>query len=102
MELEIEELSSNLEALSDKLVLDPDKSANDLVKLVLSLVNTIRELMEKQALRKIMNDELTNEQTEKLGATFLALEEKMNDFKKYFNLTDDDLNIDLNKFLKAK
>ena len=102
MALEIEELNDNLEKLTNKLDLDPEKSADGLVKLVLSLINTIRELMEKQALRKIMNDELTEEQTEKLGATFLALEKKMDEFKEHFNLSDSDLDIDLNRFFKAE
>ena len=102
MASEIEELNDNLEKLTNKLDLDPEKSADGLVKLVLSLINTIRELMEKQALRKIMNDELTEEQTEKLGATFLALEKKMDEFKEHFNLSDSDLDIDLNRFFKAE
>ena len=100
--MEYEEIDNQLSQLSNKLDLDPERSADDLVKLVLSLVNTIRELMEKQSLRKIKNDELTEAQIEKVGATFLALENKMNELKEHFGFSDDDLDIDLNKFLKVE
>lgn len=100
--MEYEEINNQLSQLSNKLELDPERSADDLVKLVLSLVNTIRELMEKQSLRKIKNNELTDQQIEKIGATFLALEKKMADLKEHFGFSDDDLDIDLNKFLKAE
>jgi len=98
--MEYEDLGNQLNQLTEKLELDPEKSANDLAKLVLSLINTIRELIEKQSLKKISNNELTEEQIEKMGATFLALEQKMEDFKIYFGLSDDDLDIDLKKFIK--
>ena len=84
-----------------KVNIDENNASNGLVVLVLSLVNTIRELMEKQALRKIESGQLTDEKIEKIGITFLALEEKMNELKTHFNLTDKDLEIDLNQYLKV-
>ena len=100
--MELSDLNEKADQLVQKLELDPERSADGLVKLVLSLLNTIRELMEKQSLRKIENEELSEEQIEKIGATFLALEQKMEDLKEHFHFTDDDLDIDLNKFLKAE
>lgn len=83
----------------DSLNLDPKNEGNELVQLVLALVNTLRELMEKQALRKIESGKLSEEQIEKMGATFLALEKKMEQLKKQFNLSSEDLEIDLKKFI---
>ncbi len=84
-----------------QLNLNPENAGNGLVTLVLSLINTIREVMEKQALRKIENGELTPQKIEEVGATFLALEEKMNELKQHFELTDEDLEIDLSKYIKV-
>lgn len=96
-----DDLEKGVNQLSNKININPENAADDLVKLVLSLVNTIREVMEKQALRKIMKDQLNETEVEKLGATFLALEEKMNELKNHFNLSDEDLDIDLKKLLKS-
>ena len=83
----------------DSLQLDPKNEGNELIQLVLSLVNTLRELMEKQALRKIDSGELSADQIEKIGSTFLALERKMEQLREQFKLSPEDLEIDLNKFI---
>ncbi|MEM6299580.1 MAG: gas vesicle protein K [Bacteroidota bacterium] len=79
----------------EKVEADPESAGNGLVKLVLSLVNLLTELMEKQALRRIENDSLTEEQIERLGLTFIKLEEKMEELKTHFDLTEDDLKLGL-------
>lgn len=94
--MEIKDLENTL----DNIQLTPDNAGNGLVKLVLALVNVIRELMEKQAIRKIEAGQISDEKIEEMGATFLALEEKMEAMKKHFGLTDQDLEIDLNRFIK--
>jgi hypothetical protein len=66
-----------------------------LVKLVLTLVDLIRKLMEKQAIRRIEDGQLNDEEIEDLGNTFLLLDEKMGELKKKFGLKDEDLNLDL-------
>ena len=66
--MQIEDLTKKIE----KLQLDPENAGNGLVQLVLALVNMIRELMEKQALRKIEADELTEDQIENIGSTLLT------------------------------
>lgn len=83
----------------DRLQLDPKNEGNELIQLVLALVNTLRELMEKQALRKIESGKLTSEQIEQMGSTFLALEKKMEQLKKQFKLSSEDIEIDLKKFI---
>lgn len=66
-----------------------------LVKLVLTLVDLIRKLMEKQAIRRIEDGQLNDSEIEDLGNTFLLLNEKMGELKKKFGLKDEDLNLDL-------
>lgn len=78
-----------------KIEANPENAGNGLVKLVLTLVNILKELMEKQAIRRIENDSLTEEQIERLGLTFIKLEEKMEELKAHFDLEDDDLKLDL-------
>ncbi len=75
--------------------IDPKNVEKGLAKLVLTLVDLIRKLMEKQAIRQIDAKQLVEEEIEKLGSTFLLLEEKMEQLKKTFGLKDEDLNLDL-------
>ena len=59
------------------------------------LIELLRELLERQALRRIDGGSLTAEEIERLGLTFLRLSEEMDRLKQQFGLTDDDLNLDL-------
>lgn len=74
---------------------DPEDVQRGLASLVLTLVELLRELMERQALRRMESGTLTPEEEERLGAAFLALRERMEELKETFGLTDDDLQIDL-------
>ncbi|WP_328885382.1 gas vesicle protein K [Streptomyces sp. NBC_00316] len=74
---------------------DPDNVERDLVKLVLTLVELLRQLMERQALHRVDQGDLTEEQEERLGATLLVLHDRMNDLCAQHGLTMDDLNLDL-------
>lgn len=76
-----------------RVALDPDKVENGLAQLVLSLLELIRQLVEKQAMRRIEGGSLTDDQIEKLGDTLMRLERQMQDLKVHFNV--DSLNIDL-------
>jgi hypothetical protein len=78
-----------------KLKLTPDNADSGLAKLVLTLVELIRKLVEKQAMRRVDGGSLTDEEIERLGETLMKLEMKMEELKKHFNLTDRDLNINL-------
>jgi hypothetical protein len=78
-----------------RIELDPESVERGLVGLVLSVVELLRQLMERQALRRIDVGDLSDEQIEKLGATLMALEEHMTELRRRFGLTADDLNIDL-------
>lgn len=74
---------------------DPEVVENGLAKLVLSIIELIRKLLEKQALRRMDAGNLTEEEIERLGASLMKLEEKMEELKKVFGLTDEDLNLRL-------
>ena len=78
-----------------RIALRPDDAKNGLAKLVLALVELIRELLERQALRRIDAGSLTDAEIERLGTTFLQLHEQMERLKHEFGLEDDDLNLDL-------
>lgn len=92
----MEDLEQQTASLPQRLEANPDNAANGLVKLVLTLVDILRDLLEKQAMRRIENDTLSEEEVERLGQTFMALSERMEELKAHFNLTDEDLKLNLN------
>ncbi|WP_249800958.1 gas vesicle protein K [Kitasatospora humi] len=75
--------------------MDPETVGRDLASLVLAVVELIRQLMERQALRRIDQGDLSDDQIEDIGVTLMALEERMTELRERFDLTADDLNIDL-------
>lgn len=81
--------------LPRRINLDPDRVEQGLVTLVLSLIELLRRLLERQALRRMEAGSLTAEEVERVGLAFLKLEEKMEELKAHFNLTDEDLNLNL-------
>lgn len=81
--------------MSQRMDLDPESVERSLVALVLALVELLRQLMERQALRRLDVGDLSDEQVEQLGSTLMALEQKMAELQEHFGLTPEDLNIDL-------
>jgi len=75
--------------------LDGEKVRDGLAQLILTVVELLRELMEKQAIRRIEKGTLNDKQIEDLGNTFQALRKEIEKLKKYFNLKDEDLDLDL-------
>ncbi|MCX4513763.1 MULTISPECIES: gas vesicle protein K [Streptomyces] len=75
--------------------LDPDTVERDLAQLVLTVVELLRQLMERQALRRVETGELTPEQEERIGITLMLLEDRMGQLRDTFGLRPEDLNIDL-------
>ena len=88
--------------LPSQIRIDPENVRNGLVQLVLTLIELLRELLERQALRRIDGGSLTAEEIERLGLTFLRLSEEMDRLKQQFGLTDDDLNLDLGPLGKLR
>ena len=96
---DLRQIASELEHVGDafprRLNADPEKVERGLAQLVLTLVELLRQLMERQALRRMEQGNLTEEQIERLGQTFMKLEQRMEELKEHFELTDRDLNLDL-------
>jgi hypothetical protein len=74
---------------------DPERVERGLAQLVLTLVELLRQLMERQALRRMESGTLTDEEVERLGETFMKLAERMEELKREFGLEDRDLNLEL-------
>jgi hypothetical protein len=75
--------------------IEGEKIRNGLGQLILTVVELLRELMEKQAMRRIEAGALTDEQVERLGLTFMNLKKEVEKLKEHFALEDEDLNFDL-------
>ena len=82
-------------ALSRRIDADPESVEQGLAQLVLTIVELLRQLMERQALRRIDGGGLSDQQIEDLGRTFMALDEKMEELREVFGLEPEDLNLDL-------
>jgi hypothetical protein len=81
--------------LPQRLETDAESVERDLFKLVLTIIELVRQLMEKQALRRVDEGDLTDEQIEALGTGLMHLEQAMEDLKARYDLTTADLDIDL-------
>lgn len=75
--------------------LDPENIQQGLGQLVLAVIELIRQLLERQAVRRMDGGSLSEPEIERLGLTLFKLDEQMTWLKQEFGLTDDDLNLDL-------
>ena len=89
------EISKAESMLPRHLNADPEKIEQGLAKLVLAIVDLLRRLMEKQAIRRIEGGSLTDEEIERLGLAFMRMEEKLEEIKAAFGLENEDLNLNL-------
>jgi Gas vesicle protein K len=89
------ELDRLASAMPRRINADPEHVEKGLAQLVLTLVELLRQLMERQALRRMENGTLTDDQIDRLGETFMKLEQRMNELKEHFELEDGDLNLNL-------
>jgi Gas vesicle protein K len=74
---------------------NPEAAQKDLAALVLTIVELLRQLMERQALRRVDDGTLTDDQIERIGVTLMALEDRMAELRDHFGLKPEDLNLDL-------
>ena len=97
--LDLEPVAATEERLSNALTrrvnADPESVEKGLAQLVLTIVELLRQIMERQALRRIDGGTLTEEQVERLGQTFMELDRRMEELTEQFGLTAEDLNLDL-------
>lgn len=82
------ELPARLEA-------DADDIEQGVAKLVLTLVEFIRQILEHQAIRRMEGESLSDEELERLGLALMRLEERLTEIREVFELAEEDLNIDL-------
>jgi hypothetical protein len=90
-----EALTFTESAIPERIFADPEVVENGLAKLVLSIIELVRRLLEKQALRRMDAGNLNDAEVERLGNALMKLEEKMAELKQVFGLTDEDLNLKL-------
>ncbi|HUH12810.1 MAG TPA: gas vesicle protein K [Longimicrobiales bacterium] len=94
-ELFAAELRDIAAALPQRLEAEPEDIDAGLARLVLTLIEFIRRILEHQAVRRMEGGGLSDEEVERLGLALLRLEEKLEDIKEVFGLEGEDLNIDL-------
>lgn len=81
--------------LPTRIETDAETVGRDLGRLVLTIVELVRQLMERQALRRVDAGDLSDETVEELGLGLMRLEEAMGLLREHFELEPEDLNIDL-------
>ena len=90
-----EELARVAPALAGRLEADPEDIEAGVARLVLTLVELLRQVMEHQAVRRMEGGGLTDEQVENLGLALMRLEGRLEEVKAVFGMEGEDLNIDL-------
>ena len=91
----VEQLRCVTDTLPPRINIDSQSIEQGLAKLVLTLIEFIRRLLEKQAVRRMEGGDLSPEQIEELGLALMKLEAKLQELKTQFGLADEDLNLDL-------
>jgi hypothetical protein len=91
----VEQLRQATDALPSRINVDAESVEQGLAKLVLTLIEFIRRLLEKQAVRRMEGGDLSPAQVEELGLALMKLEAKMQELKAQFGLADQDLNLEL-------
>ena len=99
MDDEIAELRRELERvrglLPERVNVDPEGVEQGLAKLVLTLVEFLRQLLERQAIRRMDGGTLTDDEIERVGVALMRLEAKVREMAEAFGLDPDDLNLGL-------
>ncbi|MFF9686968.1 gas vesicle protein K [Streptomyces sp. NPDC014623] len=80
---------------TSRLDVDSDRLGRDLVALVLTVVELLRQLMERQAIRRIDQGDLTDHQVEEIGTTLMLLDQRMTELCEQHGVRPEDLNLDL-------
>lgn len=81
--------------LPSRLETDADDIEQGVAKLVLTLVEFIRQVLEHQAIRRMEGESLSDEELERLGLALMRLEERLTEIREVFGLAEEDLNVDL-------
>ncbi|MHA6794071.1 gas vesicle protein K [Pseudonocardia bannensis] len=81
--------------LPSRIEADAESVGRDLGRLVLTIIELLRQLMERQAIRRVEVGDLPDETVERLGLGLMRLEEAVTELREHFGLSPDDLNLDL-------
>lgn len=95
----IDQLKAHLQATAaaaqQHVDVSPESVEQGLAKLVLTLVELLRQILERQAVRRMEGGSLTDQQVENMGVALMRLEEKIHEITHHFGLRPEDLNLDL-------
>lgn len=91
----VAELTALARTLPDRINADPERVEQGLARLVLTVIELLRRVLEHQAVRRMDGGSLTEQEVEQLGLALLKLSQRMDELKATFGLSDDDLSIDL-------
>lgn len=94
-ELFAAELAEIAPALPSRIDATPEDIEAGLARLVLTLIEFLRQVLEHQAVRRMEGGRLTDEEVERVGLALMRLRERLDEIKESFGLRDEDLNIDL-------
>ena len=83
------------DALTRRVNADPEKLERSLTQLELTIVELLQQLIERQALQRIDDGTLSDEEVERLGRTFMELDKRMEELRTEFGLDEEDLNLNL-------
>lgn len=89
------QLQGLTQAATERIDCTPESIEQGLAKLVLGLIELLRRLLERQAIRRMEGGTLNDQQIEEMGLALMKLEEKIAELAKQFGLTPEDLNLDL-------
>src|ERR1051325_11205179 len=96
---ELEEIRAELARVSavlpERIDIDPDEVERGLAGLVLGLVELLRQVLEKQAVRRMEGGTLTDDEVERVGLALMRLEKKVRELASHFGLSDDDIQLRL-------
>ena len=99
MDTELDELRREVERLRgilpERVDVDPDEVEQGLAKLVLALVEFLRQLLERQAVRRMEGGSLTDEEVERMGLALMRLEQKLHEMARTFGIDPSELNLGL-------
>lgn len=91
----VAELTDLARMLPDRINADPERVEQGLARLVLTVIELLRRVLEHQAIRRMDGGSLTDQEVEQLGLALMKLSHRMDELKETFGLSDDDLSIDL-------
>jgi Gas vesicle protein K len=93
--VESAEVTKRAQEASGRIDCTPETIEQGLAKLVLSVIELLRQLLERQAIRRMEGGALSEQQVEEMGQALMTLEAKLRELAEHFGLTPADLNLDL-------